>query len=69
MLEKSDLVLESQAESRLYTSSKVGDIFALKSLHGWRDDNGVGGVNQIGTVNQLVIATEEQARKAIELLK
>lgn len=67
MLEKSDLVLESQAESRLYKSSKVGDIFALKSLHGWRDDSG--STHQIGTVNQLVIATEDQARRAIELLK
>lgn len=64
LIEKGELLLEAEAERRLYTSSKVGDIFALKSLHGWKEDNTPHTVNQT-----LVIATEEQARKAIELLK
>ncbi len=67
LIEKGELLLEAEAERRLYTSSKVGDIFTLKALHGWRDDSGT--AQHIGTVNQLVIASESEARRAIELLK
>lgn len=64
IIQKAELMHEAQTEARLYKSGKVGDIFALKSIHGWQEDH------QPSTVNQtLVIATEEQARKAIELLK
>lgn len=64
LIEKGELLLEAQTEARLYKSGKVGDIFALKSLHGWQEEQSPQTVNQT-----LVIATEEQARKAIELLK
>lgn len=64
LVEKGELLLEAETEKRLYKSGKVGDIFALKSLHGWQEETSPQTVNQT-----LVIATEEQARKAIELLK
>lgn len=67
LIEKGELLLEAETERRLYSNGKVTDIFALKSLHGWRDDSGT--QQHIGTVNQLVIASESEARKAIELLK
>lgn len=64
LIEKGELLLEAETEKRLYKSGKVTDIFALKSLHGWKEEQSPQTVNQT-----LVIATEEQARKAIELLK
>lgn len=65
IIQKAELMHESQTEERLYKSGRVGDIFALKSLHGWDDKS-----TAPQTVNQnLIIATEEQARRAIELLK
>ncbi len=64
ILQKAELMLEAQTETRLYKSGKVGDIFALKALHGWQDNG-----NEPQTVNQtLVIASPEQAREAIKLL-
>ena len=64
MLQKAMLSIEEQTEERLYEKGRVGDIFALKSVHNWKEDATPQTVNQT-----LVIATEEQARKAIELLK
>ena len=64
LIEKGELLLEAETERRLYKNAKVTDIFALKSLHGWKEEQSPQTVNQT-----LVIATEEQARKAIELLK
>lgn len=64
MLQKAMLSIEEQTEERLYSKGRVGDIFALKSIHNWKEEASPQTVNQT-----LVIATEEQARKAIELLK
>lgn len=64
ILQKAVLMLEEQTEQRLYKSGKVGDIFALKSLHGWQEDEKPQTVNQ-----NLIIASPEQARQAINLLK
>ena len=64
MLQKAMLSIEEQTEERLYEKGRVGDIFALKSVHNWKEEQSPQTVNQT-----LVIATEEQARKAIELLK
>lgn len=64
LLQKAMLSIEEQTEERLYSNGRVGDIFALKSVHNWREEQSPQTVNQT-----LVIATEEQARKAIELLK
>ena len=58
------LAVEEQTEERLYSKGRVGDIFSLKAVHGWQEDQAPQTVNQT-----LVIATEEQARKAIDLLK
>lgn len=64
LIQKAELMQEDQTETRLYKSGKVGDIFALKSLHGWQEDH------QPSTVNQnLIIASPEQAREAISLLE
>ena len=64
LIEKGELLLEAETERRLYKSGKVTDIFALKSLHNWKEEQSPQTVNQT-----LVIASAEQARKAIELLK
>lgn len=64
MLQKAMLAIEEQTEERLYEKGRVGDIFALKAVHDWKEEASPQTVNQT-----LVIATEEQARKAIELLK
>ena len=64
IIEKAELILERETEERLYKSGRVGDIFSLKALHGWKEDNSPHTVNQT-----LVLASPEQARKAIELLK
>ena len=64
LLQKAMLSIEEQTEERLYSNGRVGDIFALKSVHNWKEEASPQTVNQT-----LVIATEEQARKAIELLK
>lgn len=59
------LRVEKELEVRLYKNGRSGDIFALKVKRGW-----VEAEKQPQTVNQtLVIASEEQARKAIEMLK
>lgn len=63
ILQKAELMLEEQTELRLYKSGKVGDIFALKALHGWQDSGQPQVVNQ-----NLVIASPEQAKEAIALL-
>ena len=63
-LQKAMLAVEEQTEERLYSKGRVGDIFSLKAVHGWQEDQAPQTVNQT-----LVIATEEQARKAIDLLK
>ena len=64
ILQKAMLMLEEQTEERLYKSGRAGDIFSLKAIHGWREEQSPQTVNQT-----LVIATEEQAREAIKLLK
>lgn len=64
MIQKAELQLEAQTEARLYKSGKVGDIFALKAVHGWQEDAAPKTLNQT-----LVIATPEQAREAIKALK
>lgn len=59
------LRVEKETEVRLYKNGRSGDIFALKAKHNWQEAD-----KQPQTVNQtLVIASEEQARKAIEMLK
>lgn len=58
------LAIEAQTEERLYSKGRVGDIFSLKAVHGWKEDTAPQTVNQT-----LVIASEEQARQAINLLK
>lgn len=63
-LQKAMLAIQEQTEERLYMKGRVGDIFALKAVHGWQEEQSPQTVNQT-----LVIATEEQARKAIDLLK
>lgn len=64
MIQKAELQLEAQTEARLYKSGKVGDIFALKAVHGWQEEQSPKTLNQT-----LVIATPEQARAAIAVLK
>lgn len=64
IFERIHLRIEAQAEERLYTKGRVGDIFALKAKHKWQEEENPKTVNQT-----LVIASEEQARKAIDLLK
>lgn len=64
MLQKAVLRVEEQTEERLYAKGRVGEIFALKALHNWKEEAPPQTVNQT-----LVIASEEQARKAINLLK
>lgn len=63
VLEKARLMLEEQTETRLYEKGRVGDIFALKSKHGWRDDKSP------DTVNQTLVISTDEAKKALELLK
>lgn len=65
LIQKAHLLIAEQTEERLYLKGRVGDIFALKAQHGWQEDE-----QQARTVNQtLIIADENQARKAIEMLK
>lgn len=64
IFQKAQLMIAEQTEERLYSKGRVGDIFALKAQHGWQEERSPQTVNQT-----LVIATEEQARKAIDLLK
>lgn len=64
MIQKAELQLEAQTEARLYKSGKVGDIFALKAVHGWQEEQSPKTLNQT-----LVIATPERAREAIAALK
>lgn len=65
LIQKAHLMIAEQTEERLYLKGRVGDIFALKAQHGWQEDE-----QQARTVNQtLIIADENQARKAIEMLK
>jgi hypothetical protein len=64
ILQKAMLAIEAQTEERLYSKGRVGDIFSLKAVHGWREEASPQTVNQT-----LVIASEEQARKAIDMLK
>lgn len=64
LLQKAMLSIEEQTEERLYKKGRVGDIFALKAVHDWKEDAQV-----VHNHQTLVIATEEEARKAIDLLK
>ena len=65
LIQKAHLLIAEQTEERLYLKGRVGDIFALKAQHGWQEEE-----QQARTVNQtLIIADEQQARKAIEMLK
>lgn len=64
LVEKAMLAIEEQTEERLYSKGRVGDIFALKAVHGWQEEPSPQTVNQT-----LVIASPEQAREAIRALK
>jgi hypothetical protein len=64
VLQKALLVKEARDERRLLKKGRVADIFNLKALHGWQEENSPQTVNQT-----LVIASPEQAREAINLLK
>lgn len=64
LLEKAMLSIEEQTEERLYSKGRVGDIFALKAVHDWKEEASPQTVNQT-----LVLASPEQAREAINLLK
>lgn len=64
IFQKALLLIAEQTEERLYQKGRVGDIFALKAQHGWQEEQSPQTVNQT-----LVIATEEQAREAIKMLK
>lgn len=59
--EKARLLVQQQAEQRLYINGRVADIFTMKSKHGWTDE--------VRTVHRLEIATDEQAKKALEDLR
>lgn len=64
LIQKAMLAVEEQTEERLYSKGRVGDIFALKAVHGWQEEPSPQTVN-----NTLVIASPEQAREAIRALK
>ena len=61
IIEKARLLVQEQAENRLYIQGRVADIFTLKSQYGWQEQN--------TTVHRLEIATPEQARKALQDLQ
>lgn len=63
-LQKAVLRVEEQTEERLYSKGRVGDIFSLKAVHGWQEDS-----QPQQVTNNLVIASPEQAKRAIDLLK
>lgn len=63
ILQKAMLSIEEQTEERLYSKGRVGDIFSLKAVHGWQEDQ------TPHTVNQTLIIGESDARKAIEALE
>ena len=63
LLEKAMLSIEEQTEERLYSKGRVGDIFSLKAVHGWQEEQ------TPHTVNQTLIIGESDARKAIEALE
>ena len=58
--QKARLMVQEQAEKRLYIRGSVADIFTLKSKYGWQEQN--------TTVHRLEIATPEQAKKALQEL-
>ena len=64
IVQKALLQLQEQTETRLYEKGRVGDIFALKAQHGWQEDSTPQTVNQT-----LVIASPEEAERAIKMLK
>lgn len=64
VVQKALLIKEAMDERRLLKKGRVADIFNLKALHGWQEENSPQTVNQT-----LVIASPEQAREAINLLK
>lgn len=63
IIQKALLRLEEQAEQRLYTKARVGDIFTLKQ-YGWTDEKSTVST----TNNNLIIADKEEAEKALSLL-
>lgn len=58
--QKARLMVQEQAEKRLYIRGSVADIFTLKSKYGWQE--------QQTTVHRLEIATPEQAKRALQEL-
>ena len=65
LIEKFYLMHEDELEKRLYEKGRSGDIFALKAKHKWIEEE-----KAPQTVNQtLVIASPDEAKKALELLK
>ena len=63
LLQKAMLSIEEQTEERLYSKGRVGDIFSLKAVHGWQEEQ------TPHTVNNTLIIGESDARKAIEALE
>lgn len=64
LLQKAMLLQQEQTEERLYSKGRVGDIFALKAMHGWQEETSPHTVNQT-----LVLASPEQAKEAIKMLE
>ena len=64
-VQKVRLILQDQLERNLYTNkgNPAGSIFSLKAQFDWQEDHAPQHL-----VQQLVIADNDQARKAIELL-
>lgn len=59
--QKARLLVQDQAEKRLYINGRVADIFTLKSKYGWQEEQ--------TTRHVVQIATPEDARQALEALK
>lgn len=60
VIKRARLLVQQQAEQRLYTRGSVADIFTLKARYGWQEQN--------TTVHRFEIATSEEAKKALEEL-
>lgn len=64
ILQKALLMKEAEDERRLLKKGRVADIFNMKALHNWQEETSPHTVNQT-----LVLASPEQAREAIKMLK
>lgn len=59
--QKARLLVQDQAEKRLYINGRVADIFTLKSKYGWQEEQ--------TTRHVVQIASPEDAKQALEALK